>query len=250
MEMPEIREQLKSIGLGENEAKAYLACLELGSSMASQIAGKSGIYRTIIYDVLNSLIEKGIVSCVIRENRKYFQAAPPAALIKYLDEKERMLQSQKERAMPLIEKLASIEHPVKEPYSIEVFSGSEGFKSLLEDVLKEGKDYRMLGFEGIGGRLVKYYYAHWQRRRIRQGIRRHIVAKKSKKGAILKHRQLTYARFLPDNYEIPTSVLIYGRKSILFLPFGDDIVSIRIDSEKIANSFNTYFEMMWRFAKK
>ena len=249
MDPANIKEQLKSIGLTENEIKAYMACLELGSSLASKIAEKSGIYRTIIYDILNSLIEKGLVSYIIKENRKYFRATSPDALIKYLEERESALQDQKESLKPVIEALKKMETPRKETYSMEIFSGTEGFKTLLEGILKEGKDYKMIGYEALGAKLLKYYFIHWQKRRIKQKIKRHIVAKKKRRYEIEKYKQLTEARFLPDDYEIPTSVLVYGHKSILFLPLEEDFVAIRIDSEKITKSFETYFEILWIIAK-
>ncbi|MBI2129322.1 hypothetical protein HYU07_03710 [Candidatus Woesearchaeota archaeon] len=249
MESLNIKDRLKEIGLTENEVKVYIACLELGSSLASKIAEKSGIYRTIIYDILNSLIEKGLVSYLIKENRKYFQATSPESLNKYLEEKERILLDQKETIKLIIEQLKKIEAPKKEPYSIEVFGGKEGFKTLLEDILKEGRDYKMIGYEALGAKLLKYYFIHWQKRRIKQKIKRHIVAKKKRRSEIEKYKQLTEARFLPDDYEIPTSVLIYGHKSILFLPLEEDFVAIKIDSEKITKSFETYFEILWKIAK-
>ena len=249
METANIKEQLKSIGLTENEVKVYIACLQLGSSLASAIAEKSGIYRTIIYDILNSLTEKGLVSYHIKENRKYFHAVSPDALTKYLEEKERVIQEQKRTIIPFIEQLKKIEMPKKEPYSIEIFSGVEGFKTLLEDIVKEGKDYKMLGYEALGTKLLRYYFVHWQKRRIEKKIRRQIIAKKKRRQEIGKYPQLTEARFLPDDYEIPTSVLIYGNKSILFLPLEDDFVAVRIDSEKITKSFETYFELLWKIAK-
>lgn len=248
MELASIKEQLKGLGLTENEVKVYIVCLELGSSLASSIAEKSVVYRTIVYDVLNSLIEKGLVSYFIKENRKYFQSISPNALNRYLEEKERGIKEQKEKIKPLIEQLSKIEQPKKEDYSIEVFRGNEGFKTLLEDILKERKDYRMIGYEALGSKLLKYYFLHWQKRRIKQKIKRRIIAKKTRRDEIQKYGQFTEAKFLPDNYEIPTSVLIYGHKAILFLPLEDDCVGIRIDSKKIVESFNTYFELLWNIA--
>lgn len=249
MELVDIKEQLKSVGLTKNEVKVYVACLQLGSSLASAIAEKSGIYRTIIYDILNSLIGKGLVSYHIKENRKYFHAVSPKALTKYLEEKEKIIQEQKKTIEPLIEQLKKIELPRKEPYSIEVFSGIEGFKTLLEDIIKEGKNYKMLGYESLGTKLLKYYFVHWQKRRLEKKIKRKIIAKKKRKQEIGKYPQLTETRFLPNDYEIPTSVLIYGYKSILFLPLEEDFVAIKIDSEKITKSFETYFEILWKIAK-
>ncbi len=56
-----IVEALKSFGLSEYEAKALLALLSRGAMTAREIAEVSGIPRTSVYDVMNSLIAKGLV---------------------------------------------------------------------------------------------------------------------------------------------------------------------------------------------
>ena len=54
-------EKLKHVGLTEHEAKAYLALLNTHLSTATQTAEKSGVPRTKIYSVLESLCGKGWV---------------------------------------------------------------------------------------------------------------------------------------------------------------------------------------------
>ena len=169
-------------------------------------------------------------------------------MIKYLEEKERILQEQKNSILPIIKNLKLIEKPRKEQYSMEIFSGKEGFKSLLEDILKENKNYRMIGYMNVGINLLGHYFTNWHKRRVKQKIKREIVAKKDKKQNIEKFKELTITKYLPENYEIPTSVIIYGNKTILFLPLEDDIAAIKIDSEKITKSFNTYFELLWKLS--
>ena len=49
---------LEKFGLSEKEAKVYLACLELGEDTASDISLKSNLPRTLIYDILEKLIDE------------------------------------------------------------------------------------------------------------------------------------------------------------------------------------------------
>jgi len=75
---------LLKLGLTEGEAKVYIALSGLGSSTVGAIVKKSGVAYSNIYDILNRLIEKGIVSYIIKSKTKYFQAASPSNLIDYL----------------------------------------------------------------------------------------------------------------------------------------------------------------------
>jgi len=79
---------LKDIGLTDTEIKIYLALLSLGATPAGRIVEQTGVYRKNLYDALNKLVEKGLVSYVIEHKKKFFQAKNPENLEKYLDEKK------------------------------------------------------------------------------------------------------------------------------------------------------------------
>ena len=56
---------LEDLGLSKREAKAYLALLELGSTTVGEIIKKTDIPSSKIYEVLDRLMKKGLVSYVI-----------------------------------------------------------------------------------------------------------------------------------------------------------------------------------------
>jgi sugar-specific transcriptional regulator TrmB len=64
-----------SLGLSPYEARAYLVLLERGESKASQIATASRIPRGRIYEVLESLHAKGLVSVVSAKPLRYRSVA-------------------------------------------------------------------------------------------------------------------------------------------------------------------------------
>src|SRR3990167_4039585 len=97
-------EQLKKFGLSEKEAKVYLACLNLGDSLASDISLKSNLPRTLVYDLLERLIDLGLISYVVKNNKKYFRAADPKELIRILKEKQEAIN----KVMPQLEKLQKL----------------------------------------------------------------------------------------------------------------------------------------------
>ena len=68
------KQQLINIGLSNNEVDIYLSLLESGQSLVGEITKKTKINRTHIYDRLQKLINKGLVSYIIKNNRKYFYA--------------------------------------------------------------------------------------------------------------------------------------------------------------------------------
>ena len=60
-------EELKKIGLTNGEARVYSSLLNLESSTVGPITKKSGVAYSKIYEVLQRLIEKGMVSFIIKD---------------------------------------------------------------------------------------------------------------------------------------------------------------------------------------
>ena len=79
---------LEELGLSEAEAKVYLALLETGSTLAGPIIKKTALHRGTTYQILQRLIEKGLVSYVIKSGKRYFEATDPKHFKTLLKEKE------------------------------------------------------------------------------------------------------------------------------------------------------------------
>ena len=77
----DIQKLLENLGLEQKEAKVYLELLKLGEATATKIGEKTNLDRTLMYQIANKLIEKGLVSYIIKNNVKYFSAANPKKLM-------------------------------------------------------------------------------------------------------------------------------------------------------------------------
>lgn len=104
--MPDIGpERLTAIGLSKYEACAYLALLGHDDATAVEIADRASVPRQRIYDVLNSLRDKGLI--VIRDGRPVRHSAhPPAiALPAMLEVRLRLQARENERIARLVQEL-------------------------------------------------------------------------------------------------------------------------------------------------
>jgi len=91
--MADTKEVLQKFGLTENEAQVYLILLRLGSATASEITQKSGIHRINVYDILERMQEKGLVSYVMIGKRKHYEAADPKRILEIEEERKKDIQS-------------------------------------------------------------------------------------------------------------------------------------------------------------
>jgi len=63
--------KLQALGLTENECKAYLALLKLGTCTAVQISRESHLQRTEIYPLMAGLVSKGLVEETVDRPKRY-----------------------------------------------------------------------------------------------------------------------------------------------------------------------------------
>jgi sugar-specific transcriptional regulator TrmB len=74
------RKAMESLGLTGYEIKAYLSLVEIRSASASDISKKSGIPYSKIYEVLNSLEDKGWAESDRSRPQKFFPRSPQTGL--------------------------------------------------------------------------------------------------------------------------------------------------------------------------
>ena len=67
----EIKE-LVEIGLTKNQAQVYLELTKNPEQTAGNIAKKLSIDRSFAYGILNSLVDKGLVSHITKENKRVY----------------------------------------------------------------------------------------------------------------------------------------------------------------------------------
>jgi len=84
-------EELKGFGLSTYEASAYSLLLRLGGADASTIAHKADIPFGRVYDVLNGLVERGLLTMQDGRPKQYRAVQPRAAMSLLLAQRKREL---------------------------------------------------------------------------------------------------------------------------------------------------------------
>jgi sugar-specific transcriptional regulator TrmB len=94
--------ELTALGLTTYEAKAYIALLGRGSFTAAQVARQGELPRQRIYDVLGSLVEKGLASSRPGNVVKYAAVAPELAIERLVATHRRSLDELERNAQAVI----------------------------------------------------------------------------------------------------------------------------------------------------
>src|SRR3982751_1188340 len=86
--------RLQQLGLNAYESRSYLVLLGHPKFKALELAARAHVPRQKIYEVLDSLVEKGFAQ-VVQEKTKLFSAVDPALSIPgFLARRSRMLQNE------------------------------------------------------------------------------------------------------------------------------------------------------------
>ena len=80
--------RLQDIGLNAYESRAFLVLIGHSSFKALEVAGRANIPRQKIYEVLDSLVEKGFVRVVQGKAKQFSAVEPKLALEGYLNRKK------------------------------------------------------------------------------------------------------------------------------------------------------------------
>lgn len=232
---------LEKLGLEKKEIKIYLALLRLTSATATKASQESRIERTLTYTILEKLIDKGLVSYVIKRNVKHFQAADPRKLMSDLEEKKEQLK----QIMPNLVNLAKF---VKEETKVELYKGMEGFRTVFKDMIRIGKDYVVLGEEAVFHEIMPETLKEILREIVKAGIHERVLSKESLRGKVLLTEN-SEIKYLPDDYFSPVMTVIYGDRTALVI-WSDPINVIVIQNKSVAQTYKNYFEFFWKKAKK
>ena len=238
---------LYQIGLTPNEAKVYLTLLDLGTALAGQVTEKSGIHRRNVYDSLARLMEKGLISFVIVNNKKLFSPVNPRRFLELIDEKKFELDNLKDsfnKVMPELKLKATLQ----EKHDVRFFKGVEGIKTVYEDIIRTGKDYIGYGPGQQIEKILKHYFKHFVNKRVKAKVKLMLIYDEASRKTVIVN-SLSEIRYIPDQYSSRAALRIYGDKVALLLLSEEEPLAIVIKNKAIADGYKKYFEVMWKAAK-
>jgi len=189
--------------------------------------------------ILQKLIDKGLVSYIIQNNVKYFKPVAPEKLMQDLKEKQEELQ----KIMPQLIGLTKFK---KEKTKAEIYQGKEGMKTILKDIIREGKDYVVFGEEGRFQETLPIYSEQFMKKIEEENIKERVLVKEGQK--VIKSRNSTF-RYVSKEYFSPSSTVVYGNK-IGIIIWSEPYLVILVENKEVADSYRNYFEMLWKIAKK
>jgi len=243
--MKSLHSILKETGLNDKQATVYLTLLELNEGLPSAIARKSGLKRPTVYVVLDTLMEKGLVSRVRRKGSTFFRAIEPTALY---EDQHRKLESLR-AAVP---ELVTLHQRFQTNPQMVIFEGTEGIIQVMEDTLNaEGE---ILCWSNVD-QAVNTILADYHPRYLKKKIKNKIITKclflydepafRMKMNAKKEFREVF---FLPkDKFPFENEINVYNDKMSIISH--KDQVGVIIQNQAIADTQRAIFNFGFEYAQ-
>lgn len=242
---------LEQLGLTKTEAKIYLLLLRLGSTKASPLIKKAELHRATVYDVLERLMEKGLVSYVDKGGVRYYSATEPERLEVILQEKEEKIKEQQKLFQQIKPELKNLLALSKEKYPVEVLVGKAGLKTAFEDVIIKKKTFYALGAQGNFQKYVPDYHWIWHHKLEKNKIKCRMIYAEKCRRLRTEIFPLPYAdvRFIDRVYDGPMTTHFYD-DVVLITMWAEQPIVIRIKNKELVEHYKSFFEMIWKMAEK
>ena len=255
MENGELVAQLTRLGLTSYEAKAYLTLIRRDSFTAAQVARQSGLPRQRIYDVLGSLVQKGLAVARPGNVVKYAATAPELAidllLTSHRDELSRMERDARNMVSDLKPAFEAGQTHTDPLEYIEVLRDrraiNERFAELQSNVKKEilvftKPPYATPPQENVEGLEViethearsLYEFSVFDEPAVMRGVKRFVDAGEQ-------------ARFVP---ELPLKLVIIDELIVMFgmedpVAGSAELTIVVVEHQSLAKVLKTAFDAIW-----
>ncbi|MFA6269077.1 MAG: helix-turn-helix domain-containing protein [archaeon] len=232
---------LEEFGLNPKEAELYLIMHKNGHSTAAELSKKTSILRQTVYDVLDKMISKGIVSQSTTNDTKVFAVVDPKVLLQMLENKRKMLT----QALP---EFADVAVDSKNAHTVQTFVGYKGLKSIWDDMLVVGKDtYFIIDYDVFGQLFKELFIQNFIAKRIEKGFWHHVIFTSKTTPKIYEKSEperLRDVRYLLKLTNFKSTVFFYGDK-MGFFTTGEQPSAILIENKDAVASMRSIFKALW-----
>lgn len=252
-----IDQLLQSIGLSRKETQMYITLLRSGTQPISYLAKKAGLNRGTGYVVLHTLLDKGLVTKIVKRGVQYFSPLEPQQLVTYVDHREKALGQAKQGIQSAMGQFISLMNPLTSKPKIEFFDGQEGARIVLDRTLKSQEKIlrSFLSIADIIDFLGADYFSEYTARRITQGLTLHALRTREKDREAFRRdeRSKTYVtnkkdkrviHHIPDDLAFPMTIYIFDT-TLAVISSKDEGFSLLIESKEMTNMMKKIFDLLW-----
>lgn len=245
-----IDKDLQALGLNEKEAKVYIASLELGQATVQNIAAKADIKRPTTYFIIESLMDRGLMSSFYQGKRQYFLAETPERIADVIDKEISDLEIRKESFKRLLPQLQSINNRDKTKPVVKYYEGKDGVLKMVEEHIERSRGQK--SFMAYSKDIVNNFASQNELTSIRNKRLGKNIAVKTiytySQGDVSETPNSERVRLSSQDFPITCDIAVYEDK-LRIASLQDRVIGVVIEDKEIAKSFQSIFELAWKWAQ-
>jgi len=247
-------EELIELGFNKNEAKVYLSLARFGKAVATDIIKQTKFHKNIVYDNLEKLIDKGLVSYVIEDGIRHFKIAPPDMLVQMFEEKKVEMEKKKDKAQRIAKEISKSMKVLKHKQEATIYRGIKGIKLFYNQAIEKGIDYVSFGAPPESINIVgEAFWINLNRRLAENNIKARLIFNESirKHGEMIKKGfpKTIKIRYFKEDFEPLTETNIQGDR-VAIMVWTEEPLLFLIQDKYVADSYLKFFNDMWKNSKK
>lgn len=246
---------LQHFGLSAREANAYLASLEIGPSSIQQISKHSGMNRSTVHFIAESLKKKGLFSETNRGKKRLIFAVKPENFTKLVNRERKHLDLIENDLAFLIPALNNISSAEENRPKVRFHEGEKGFYDICTRSIEHANEEILFlsslsDFRGVGND-ESYDEGYYIPKRVKEGINIKMLVfenRVSQNYRIRQVKELREVRFLPDEFKFKSTFFIYGNEFSM-VSSKPPFLGVVIQSKQLSHTMKQIFEMLWAVGK-
>jgi sugar-specific transcriptional regulator TrmB len=242
---------LEEIGLTKGEITVYLTLLKLGETTTGKVIENAQISSGKIYEILDKLIQKGLVSFIIKDKTKYFSSASPKRILDYVQEKENSLREKEKELIKELPSLLAIEKTEERKQEMHLFKGIKGIQTAIFEALENltPKD-QVLAMGVISSKNEEYniLWEKWHAERMRKKVICKLLFSDKDTIYYKAFKKMKFTQTRVSNGITPSAIDIMKDRVLIFT-YGDEPSCLVIKNFEVAKSFETFFNTLWTVSK-
>jgi HTH-type transcriptional regulator, sugar sensing transcriptional regulator len=238
---------LIKLGLTDEEAKIYLACLELNGGPVSVIARKAGVHRVSCYHTLENLLKKRLLSQYNKNGVKCFAPEAPEVL-------EELAMEKVATAKFLLPQIKALSSSSGFRPKIRFYEGMDGVERVFNESLStEGE---ILGYTNLQQVIdsIPSFFTSYTHKRFKKGIKTRYLSPNTV--------ETVHAidQFLPQDYDpnliemllvnkdqfpFDNEILIFGNSVGIVSLNQDELLGLIVESATFSQTMKAIFDLAW-----
>lgn len=237
------------LGLLDKEALVYNDLLINGGSTAGEIHKKLNITRTNTYQILEKLIELGLVSRNRSSSKIVYHAEHPQAVLELVEERKNEVTQLQNQVEALVDDMVADYTLSKSLPGVFRFEGKEGLYRVYEDLVKDKLPLRSIQSRGTIRKIIPEYNEQFLKGRMKNNIFHTIISVAPEKDIepdFIDSAGMREVKYIPSTrLKWDMDVKMNDKKVSIATFSKDNTAGIVIADKEVARNFRVLFEYMW-----